>query len=136
MPTVLQQDRVPQPADRGSFADQNGRENTLPALSGASYVIGKTLGEVWGAIDMDLDELLVASAMCFEALADGTSASALTLDQVVQRSRLTLRNGRRALEKLVMAGFVKAVRVAQLDADLGEAEVRYELQSPVSFRLS
>lgn len=134
MPTELKFDQVQQSADRGMLAEQAGMETKLPALTGASYVIGKTLGDVWDAMDMDLDEMLLASAMCFAALADGTFA--LSFDEVLHLSRRTSRNGRRALEKLVMAGFVKAVRVSQLDSDRGEPDVRYELQFPVGFTLS
>lgn len=126
MSTALHFDGAQQPEICEAYANQDVRKSELPALSGASYVIGKTLGEVWNAIDMDFDELMVASAMCFSALGDGTAASALTLDEVVKLSRLNSRSGRRALEKLVGAGFVKVVRV-------GNAELRYELRFPVNF---
>lgn len=96
-------------------------------LTGASYAIGKALGEVWDDACMDLNEFLVASVMCFQALADRESA--MSLGDIMAATKLKVREGKRAIERLASAGIVRKIRPSIQELEAGPLAIRYELWS-------
>lgn len=122
----LQSNQPQRLTGQAEFAGQ--RENVAENLCGASYAIGKVLGEVWDHPLMDFSELKVASSMCFFALADGNSG--VTVTQISGESRRDLRKNQEAMQKLAEAGFVRAIRPSQIDLDRGELAAKWVFQSP------
>lgn len=109
-------------------------EITNRNLTGASYAIGRVLGDVWDHPHMDFRELQVASAICFSALAEGNSG--VTVAEISNGDRRHLRNNQVAMQRLAEAGFVRALRPAQTDLDRGETEARWVFQSPFDLVLA
>lgn len=121
------QSNEPQTDQQREPAGQCDEQGALPNLTGASYAIGRLLGEVWDHASMDLDEFRVISIMCFNALGDGISV--MSLDDILRASGLKLRRGRRAVEHLAAAGFVRIIPPSIQDLERGQSTVRYELWS-------
>ncbi|MET4359920.1 aminopeptidase-like protein [Bradyrhizobium sp. LB8.2] len=102
-------------------------QSARPNLTGASYAIGKVLGEVWNDVCMDLHEFQVASAMCFQALSEGKSA--MSLADILAATKLKMRDGKRAIERLASAGLVRTIRPSMQELERGPLAIRYELWS-------
>jgi predicted transcriptional regulator len=107
-------------------------QSVQPALNGASYVIGRVLGEIWQDSLMDLDELLVASSMCFNALAEGKSA--ISFGEISRMSGRKPSRTQHALQQLALAGFVRRRHPSHFG--LESEELFYELQLPIDCSLS
>ncbi|MEY9741205.1 hypothetical protein ABIF65_000579 [Bradyrhizobium japonicum] len=95
-------------------------------LSAASYAIGKLIGEVWDHPDTNLDEVRVASTLCFFALADGVSN--MSIEQIVRSAGLNSRRAGEALENLVAAGIVNPPASLHMDGDRSETKSGYGLR--------
>lgn len=91
------------------------------AISQKTYWIGRLLDEVRVEPGLGWNERQVASAMCFEAMDDGLAAT--NLYEVARMAQLSESKTRKALQKLILAGFVRVVR----DSEYG---LTYELQFP------
>lgn len=120
MSTELQSDRV-RSADYEMLAGKKEEQFTSEALSGASYAIGKTLGEVFDDVDMNLNDLLLAAAMCFWGLFSCDSKRSFSLNDVLSLGSSVSGDVRKSLEKLVLAGFV------EVDRSDGAQALKYEL---------
>jgi predicted transcriptional regulator len=118
-------------ADRVPCAQKKDHSERT-TLTGASYVIGRVLGEVWQEPLMDLDELLIASSMCFMALAEGQSA--ISFSEISRMSGRKPRRTRDALQKLVSAGFVSRRHPSHFG--LESEDHFYEFQLPIDCSVS
>ncbi|MHC2664564.1 hypothetical protein [Bradyrhizobium diazoefficiens] len=102
-------------------------QNARPNLTGASYAIGKVLGEVWDDGCMGLNEFQVASAMCFQALSERESA--MSLADIMTATKLKVREANRAIGRLASAGLARTIRPSMQELERGPLAIRYELWS-------
>lgn len=99
------------PYEPSVIAD-NEPQTTRVAMKESSYAMGRLLDEIRVEPGLGRNERHLASAMCFEAF--DYDFWALSFPEVAQLGQLSKSETRKALEKLILAGFVKVVRNSEL----------------------